>query len=790
MKTLNRQIFFLFIFLHAINFCFADPQPSTATAKNGILDLRSQNLFSSPIALNGQWQFFWKELISPKDLYNSSHEFVNFPSFWKNDSVNGQPISSQGFASYKLMVLLPKQRPQMALQMPDVYSSYSLYINGVLVSQNGQPGKTKAETVPFWASRIVYFPSESDTLFILLRVANFHHAKGGTYKEILLGDRDQIYLNKEIDSAYDWSLAGCLFMGGLFFLGLYLFGRHDKTILYFSLFCIVYSYRMIGTDDYVLHTIFPDINWFVSIRLEYLTLTLSTALFVQYTKSLYRDDTHKIVMIATESFCLLYAMIILITPPILFTALINIFLGCMFLCIAYAIFVYLQAARNKRAGSIYALGSTAIMLIIFLLINLHYFHVLPAMKTIVFAGYISFFFLQSLALSHRFAHSFKLAAIQAQQGLKVKTEFLSTMSHEIRTPLNAVIGMTHLLLHNKPRDEQKKDLDIILSSANNLLTIVNNILDYNSIEEGKISFDNIPMDITEIANNIVTDLQSAANEKGIALNAEIDKRLDKRIIGNPARITQVLTNLVHNAVKFTEKGHIRLAINVSNINQNKLTLEIIVEDTGIGISPEKQQMIFDRFTQADSSKSRRFGGTGLGLAISKRILQLQGVNLQVKSELGKGSVFYFTQTFELCNEQKTVQSVKSSYNEILSFDGMSILLVEDNALNVMVAQTILENKGVRVDVAYNGKEAIDKLDSNRHQLILMDLNMPVMDGYEAAMQLRKRGETLPIIALTASTQKEVESEIYAAGIDDILVKPFNPEDLFRIISHHVHAVNT
>jgi signal transduction histidine kinase len=478
----------------------------------------------------------------------------------------------------------------------------------------------------------------------------------------------------------------------------------------------------------------------------------------------------------------------LLTPPIVFTALINIFLASMFFCLAYAIFVYVQAARHKRAGSVYALGSTAIMLIIFILINLRYFHVLPAMKTVVFAGYISFFFLQSLALSYRFARSFKLAAVQAQQGLIAKTEFLSTMSHEIRTPLNAVIGMTHLLLHDQPRDEQKKELGIILSSANNLLTIVNNILDYNSIQEDKIKFDRIPMEIAEIANDIVEGLKSAAKEKGIELKAEIDQRLDKKLIGDPARTRQVLSNLMDNAVKFTEKGFVRLSVNMLNADRNKITLEMIVEDTGIGIEPQKQQMIFDRFTQADSSKSRKFGGTGLGLAISKKILQLQAVDLQVNSELGKGSVFHFIQTFEICSEQSAHQSAKSSYPTISSFDGMSILLVEDNPLNVLVARTILENRGAVIDVAYNGKEAIDKLDTNRHKLILMDLNMPVMDGYEATIQLRKRGETIPIIALTASTLKEVEREIYKAGINDILVKPFNPDDLFRMVSHYLQAV--
>ncbi|HLY69509.1 MAG TPA: hypothetical protein VKR53_07250, partial [Puia sp.] len=202
MKILIRQIYLLCIFLCAHHLCLAEPPPAAAMAQNGVLDLRSQNLFSSPVALNGQWQFFWKELIFPGDVNQSSREFVNFPSLWKNDLVDGHYATSAGFASYQLMVLLPTRRPQLALKMPDVYSSYTLYINGVLVARNGQPGKTKAETIPFWASRVVYFPSESDTLFLLLQVANFQHAKGGTYKEIILGDRDQIYLNKEIDSAY------------------------------------------------------------------------------------------------------------------------------------------------------------------------------------------------------------------------------------------------------------------------------------------------------------------------------------------------------------------------------------------------------------------------------------------------------------------------------------------------------------------------------------------------------------------------------------------------------------
>jgi signal transduction histidine kinase/CheY-like chemotaxis protein len=543
---------------------------------------------------------------------------------------------------------------------------------------------------------------------------------------------------------------------------------------------------MVGTDAYVLHTLFENLNWFITIRIEYITLSLGAVLFCCYTRNLFPDDAHPLIIKGVISFCLVYCAFTVFTPPMVFTALLNGFLVAMFLCIAYALYINLQAARNRRSGSLYALLSTVIMLLILLLSNLNYFGLLPPVKLIDFSGYLAFFFLQSLALSHRFADTFKRATLQAQQGLKAKSEFLSTMSHEIRTPLNAVIGMTHLLQRNKPRGDQKEDLDVLFFSANNLLSIVNNILDYNKIEEGKIGFEQIPMDLTAIARNIVAGLKSAAQEKGVALLLDVDPRLDKKLIGDPTRTSQVINNLVHNGIKFTKEGSIRLSIHVEDMTEQSVTVTLKVKDTGIGIARDKQDMIFDRFTQADSSTSRSYGGTGLGLAITKKILELQGVALQLESEPAKGSVFYFTQHFSLTGEKAgEKEDTPETYGQGHQLNGVSLLLVEDNPLNVLVAQTILENCGATVEVAGNGREALEMLDISRHQLILMDLHMPVMDGYEATVLLRKKGFTLPIIALTASTPKEVESEAYSAGLTDIVVKPFNPDDLCRIILLHL-----
>ncbi|MBS1567294.1 MAG: response regulator, partial [Bacteroidetes bacterium] len=454
----------------------------------------------------------------------------------------------------------------------------------------------------------------------------------------------------------------------------------------------------------------------------------------------------------------------------------------------YALVIYVQAFRHKRSGSVYALASSGVLLLVFFIINLRFFHIIPEVKLYVFFGYMAFFFLQSLVLSHRFSDILHTAALEARQGLKAKSEFLSTMSHEIRTPLNSVIGISHLLKRSQPRPDQEQQLDVMLFAANNLLSIVNNILDYNKIEAGKIVLEQISMDLPVIARNIVAGLKSVADEKRIELRLQTDPGLTHKVIGDPTRTGQVINNLLHNAIKFTKEGWVALSLKVDAQTAETITVTVLVEDTGIGIAPEKQQLIFERFTQADSSTSRSFGGTGLGLSISRKILEMQGSSIQLESEPGKGSVFSFTQTFLLTAEKVSGNADTAQKREdTTALQGINVLLVEDNPMNVLVARSFLERCGAVVDVATNGEEAIAAFDDARHKLILMDLDMPVMDGYEATRQLRKRGVLIPIIALTASTPREVESEVIKAGLTDMIVKPFDPAELFRVVLSHLQA---
>ncbi|MBX2925528.1 MAG: response regulator [Chitinophagaceae bacterium] len=760
------------------------------TVQQALLNLSNKDVSYGTFSLKGKWEFYWQQLLFPDDLSVYTPSYVSFPSLWNDIELNGRSLSSKGYATYKFRLILPSQRPEMALEIPDTYSTYALYINGKLLAGNGKPAIQKEDAVPFWNTNIVTIPHNEDTLNIVMQVANFWHSKGGTYRAPILGNSKELKRVADTYWAMDVFVGGALIMSGLIFFGLYLFARHDKSILYFSIFCLIYSYRLFGTEPYILHGLMPQLSWFFTIRMEYISLALSIAFFIQYVRYLYPEEAGGIFLKVLFWMCLIYAGVIIVAPVQLFTAILPVYLVVLFFYIGYAFYIFMQASRHGRSGSEYAFLSSGVALILFLVINLAYFGITTPMKEVVSIGYILFLFLQSLILSFRFSFALKKSAEEAQQGLKAKSEFLSTISHEIRTPLNAIIGMTHLMMHNQPREDQKENLQLLLFSSNNLLSIVNDILDFNKLETRQIDFEEVDMSLKEIGENVIRGQRSAADEKGVLLKCEIDAGIPDIVKGDPVRLAQIINNLVNNAIKFTDRGYVTLYLFTEALDKMNVTVKIAVEDTGIGISPEKQKIIFEGFTQVDSSASRSRGGAGLGLAISKKILDQQNIPLRLQSEPGIGSTFWFTQTFPvvMLKAVTTPFQFNKSILQSKPLQRRTILLAEDNSLNVLVAQSILEEFGARVDIASNGEEAIKKFKPAVHDIILMDLNMPVKDGFEATKALRKEGSVTPIIALTASTPEEVFEKVKAAGFNDIIVKPFNPDILCRTILKHLGVV--
>ena len=383
----------------------------------------------------------------------------------------------------------------------------------------------------------------------------------------------------------------------------------------------------------------------------------------------------------------------------------------------------------------------------------------------------------------------KKARQVAEEAAQAKQQFLSTMSHEIRTPLNAILGMTYLLLQEDPKKEQLEFLNSLKFSGDNLMTLINDILDFNKIESGNIFFEEADFNLKELIHGIRQSFRFRTEEKGIKLKVLIDSELPEVVGGDAARLNQVLTNLIGNAIKFTETGSITINVLVMNSGKKKIELEFAVVDTGIGIPEDKQKIIFDSFKQASINTTRKFGGTGLGLAICKRLIELQGRKLEVESKVGKGSKFFFTLEF---NKSKR-KSLKPEYTGEEKFDqlvGKKVLLAEDNEINTIVAQKILTRWGIDVEAVTNGLEVIEKVNKHDFDVILMDLHMPEMDGFEATKILRKSDQdkirNVPVIALTASVMSDVQNKIKKADFNDYILKPFNPTELYNKIFMQVN----
>ena len=387
---------------------------------------------------------------------------------------------------------------------------------------------------------------------------------------------------------------------------------------------------------------------------------------------------------------------------------------------------------------------------------------------------------------------YEVAIAKAEKSSEAKSEFLSTMSHEIRTPLNAVIGMSNLLMMNSPRTDQKENLEVLKFSANNLMSIINDVLDFNKIETGKLIFENTRFNLIDLMNNVCGGQAMAAQTKGLLLKVDVDSAFSKKsLFGDTTRLTQVIFNLISNAVKFTPEGSIWIKATCLEDRHNTVTVNFSIKDTGIGIAKESLEMIFEPFTQESNSDTRQYGGTGLGLAIVKRLLELQGSKVHVTSKLNHGSEFSFNMEFAVSTE-KYVEPVTDSSaqkqaeipsNE--SYGALRVLIAEDNPVNVMLMKKLLSKWNINPTIAENGERAVELVQYGNFDIILMDLQMPVMDGFDATIEIRKMADpskaNLPIIALTASALFDVKEKVYESGMNDYVGKPFKPAELMEKI---------
>ena len=381
-----------------------------------------------------------------------------------------------------------------------------------------------------------------------------------------------------------------------------------------------------------------------------------------------------------------------------------------------------------------------------------------------------------------------LAKEKAEDSKRVKEEFLANMSHEIRTPLNGIKGFTDLLVKNKHYPEQEKYLEAIGFSTKNLLAIINDILDFSKIEAGKMEIERTIFYLRDLIESIFNSFVFQAEGKGLIISKEIADKIPESLMGDPVKINQVITNLMSNALKFTEKGSIHLSVEESSRVNNCVDLLFKIKDSGIGIPPNKVNTIFDSFSQASSSTTRKYGGTGLGLAIVKKIVNLFDGEIRVESTEGVGSTFIFNLNLGVAEDQSIIKESKKPELE-MDLSGIRVLVAEDYPMNQLLINETLSSWNFEVEIVENGKLAFEKIRENEYDLVLMDVNMPEMGGLEATKLIREKLDepkrSIPIIAMTAGALKGDKEACINAGMNDYVSKPFDHNELFLKIASYL-----
>ncbi|MFM7309457.1 MAG: ATP-binding protein [Flavobacteriales bacterium] len=378
------------------------------------------------------------------------------------------------------------------------------------------------------------------------------------------------------------------------------------------------------------------------------------------------------------------------------------------------------------------------------------------------------------------------ARTAAEAGLEVRKSILANVSHELRTPVNAIVGMSSLLANTTLDSEQSAFVQTLKFSSDGLIVLIDDLLDVSRIESGKMELESIPFSMREVFNAVQKLHENRAQEKGIEFISNLDETMHQYYLGDPHRLSQVLNNLVGNAIKFTQKGFIKVEAHCLVNEAQEQIVEIRVEDSGIGISHERQQAVFLEFSQEDSSTTRRYGGTGLGLTISRKLVDLMGGELTVKSEKGVGTTFQFSVRLMKTNEPE----VKTT-DEAMDLHGMNILLVEDNEINQYLANVLLESWNAEVDTCLNGEEALNKLREHTYDLVLMDLQMPILDGFDATLKIRTELKLeVPILALTANALSGERDRCLQLGMNGYVSKPFQPERLYQEIRVYLPAAKS
>ncbi|MGV3667953.1 MAG: ATP-binding protein [Leptospira bouyouniensis] len=774
--------------------CFSNQNPIPPNVVSGVIDLRDWDFDKNGnVPLNGEWKIKWQQF-EIKDT--QSNTYTNIPGNWTNNFKSSYP---NGYATLQIKILVNPKTKFLYLQNGVTRNAFKILIGDEVIYESGKIGTDTNSEIPNISIQTVSLPSILDgTININLQISCFHYHVCGVATPYLIGTHNGI--NKSFFEATSRDILVLASLGTLAFFHfvLFLFWRDEKTHLYFSFVCFLASIRLISIGETrLIYNYLPMGLYELMVRINGITFTLLYLAFVRYVQEIHPEKKYKFIYRANY----IAALILLFGMPFptkIYSQIQSYHLILSLVGIFTLMIPIINGVLVSKPGAKFFLFSLISTMLLFSLDILTEF----AKKGTAYLaqyGFLVFGLSQAFFIADRMIQNFKNKEKLRQEKeralaeVKFKTAFLSTMSHEIRTPLNGILGMTQMFGQTNLTEEQKEYLNLIQFSGENLLLLINDILDLTKLESGKFELRQEPIELNKFLSDIVQLFRTKIDTNHVKIELVTKQNIPTNIITDARRFTQILSNLLGNAVKFTEYGTISLIVAHEPIDTINSKLIIEVSDTGIGIPAENIKDLFQPFMQVHSHLSEKTNGTGLGLTITKKIVEEMSGTISVSSELGKGSVFIveipITQTINEIttnNEfpnQRILRSDEWEKNLAESFP-TKILIADDDPINIKVSKMFLKKLGYPALIAENGNQTLKVVEKEEPNFILLDVQMPDIDGIQVTQRIRKNKNLIKqpiIIALTANVMEEDKEKCLKSGMDDFMTKPLLMQDLVYMI---------
>lgn len=789
--------------------------------EHGTLDLsRWLPEKKSVIHFDGNWTFYWQKLLTPdsfKETPPPDADIINVPGLWNRYKKNVNRWPGDGFATYRLMVNnIPESTNDYYLLIPEIPTASTLWINGIQCYRQGIVATTKEKSRPFLKSGIIRVePSKERTLDLLLQVSNFSHKDGGIWSSFKFGTETLHTRAKEFPSLFDMFIFGTLFIMSLYHIGLFALRSKDRASLYFGIFCLLVAGRSLMVGQRILFRFLETGSWVLRQRVEYAFFFLSVPAFIMFFYYLFPKSLPKPFCRSITGIAIVFLLFTLFLPLKMITYSGNIFQVIMIVSALYILVVTLDLARKGTENSrLFLCGY--ILLFTTVINDLFYSHLLLYTRSLIHFGVFLFILFQALLLSNKNARNIRAVETVSEELEhknkelirlnRLKDEFLANTSHELKTPLHGIMGLSDALLDSPAgtlSGEQKSILKMISGSGRRLFNLINDLLDFSRVQRNDLKLHKKSTDIGSLIDSVVTFIRPVAGEKSVELTLSLPENIPP-VLCDENRIQQVLFNLIENAVKYTPEGCVDISV-----TPGRHTVTISVKDTGIGIEKEKLTRIFKSFEQGYDHTAHYFQGIGLGLAISKRMIELHDSQLIVESRPGTGSCFSFSLPVTNITPEKTRQpaitgnrflrklpsesrddlTITSKQTEKKERNGKHILIVDDEPVNVKLVSHHLSRNGFDFSIANDGYEALEMIDDTLPDLVLLDIMMPGMSGYDVCRKLRATYPAfeLPVIMLTAKNRLDDVVKGFQCGANDYIPKPFFKEELLARINTQIEA---